>query len=154
MKRLALRPRRVAAVALVAAALPLAAAATANASTTSNGCTVDPLRPVYSYTNGAGVKVIRYNMTVTCNAGRTIRVDQHVHEQDGGLNADDHITSSARNRYFATTDTVTMWLESGLPDTELGDEEMIQRVRFNVTSNGVTSPWTAWEESPMQQFSK
>ena len=154
MKRFAFRPGRAAAIVLIGAALPFAAVATANASTSASGCTVSPLLPVYDHTNSAGVKVIRYNMTVTCDAGRTIRVDQHVHEQDGGLNGDDHITSSARNRDFPSTDTVTMWLESPLPDTELGDEEMIQRVRFNVTSNGVTSPWTAWEESPMQQFSK
>ena len=70
------------------------------------------------------------------------------------VNADDHITTSNRSRYFATTDTVTMWLENSLPDTEIGDEEMYQHVSFRVTSNGVTSPWTAWEDSPEQQFSK
>ena len=37
MKRFALRPRRAAAVALVAAALPFAAVATAHASTTESG---------------------------------------------------------------------------------------------------------------------
>ena len=59
-----------------------------------------------------------------------------------------------RSRYFATTDSVTMWLENSLPDTEIGDEEMYQHVSFRVSSNGVTSPWTAWEDSPEQQFSK
>ncbi|MGV1007348.1 MAG: hypothetical protein ACOYBY_01920 [Dermatophilaceae bacterium] len=155
MKHAVLRPTRLAAVALVAATLPFAAVATANASTTLSGCTVSPLRPYYDHTNSAGVKVIRYDMTVTCSGGRTITVDQHVHEQDGGLNGDDHITSSLRSRYFSSTDTVTMWLESSLPDTELGDEEMYQHVHFQITDDlGTTSPWTAWEDSLVQQFSK
>jgi hypothetical protein len=108
---------------------------------------------VFDHFNSAGVKVIRYNMTVTCDAGRTIEIEQHVHEADS-INADDHITTSNRSRYFATADSVTMWLENSLPDTEIGDEEMYQHVSFRVSSNGVTSPWTAWEDSPEQQFSK
>ena len=69
-------------------------------------------------------------------------------------NGDDHISTTTHNRTFDVTDTVTMWAEVSLPDTELGDEEMYQQVKFQVTSNGVTSPWTAWELSPVQQFSK
>jgi len=147
------RSRRALAAALLATALPLVAVGTAQASTTSSGCTVSPLRPVFDHFNAAGVKVIRYNMTVSCDAGRTVEIEQHVHEADS-VNADDHITTSNRSRYFATTDSVTMWLENSLPDTEIGDEEMYQHVSFRVTSNGVTSPWTAWEDSPEQQFSK
>lgn len=147
------RSRRAFAATLVAMVLPLVAVGTAQASTTSSGCTVSPLRPVFDHFNSAGVKVIRYNMTVTCDAGRTIEIEQHVHEADT-INADDHITTSNRSRYFATADSVTMWLENSLPDTEIGDEEMYQHVSFRVSSNGVTSPWTAWEDSPEQQFSK
>lgn len=153
MKHTTRRSRRALAAALLATALPLVAVGTAQASTTSSGCTVSPLRPVFDHFNASGVKVIRYNMTVSCDAGRTIEIEQHVHEADS-INADDHITTSNRSRYFATTDTVTMWLENSLPDTEIGDEEMYQHVSFRVTSNGVTSPWTAWEDSPEQQFSK
>jgi len=147
------RSRRALAAALLATALPLVAVGTAQASTTSSGCTVSPLRPVFDHFNAAGVKVIRYNMTVSCDAGRTVEIEQHVHEADS-VNADHHITTSNRSRYFATTDSVTMWLENSLPDTEIGDEEMYQHVSFRVTSNGVTSPWTGWEDSPEQQFSK
>ena len=153
MKLTSRRPRRALGAALLAAALPLVAVSTALASTTESGCTVSPLRPVFDHVNSAGVKVIRYNMTVTCDAGRTVEIEQHVHEADT-INADDHITTSNRSRYFATADTVTMWLENSLPDTEIGDEEMYQHVSFRVTSNGVTSPWTDWEDSPEQQFSK
>ena len=45
-----------------------------------------------------------------------------------------------------------MWLEKALPDTEIGQEEMYQHVSFRVESNGVTSPWTDWEDSPEQSF--
>jgi len=149
------RMRRAAGIAVVAAALPLAAAATASATTTASGCTVTPLTPVFDHINSAGVKVIRYNITVTCDGGRTIDLVRHVHEQDGGLNGDDHISTTVHNRHFSSTDTVTMWAEVSLPDTELGDEEMYQQEQFQVTSdNGVISAWTAWELSPVQQFSK
>ncbi len=145
---------RAGAIALAATVLPLVAVSTAQATTTSSGCTVTPLRPVFDHINSAGVKVIRYDVTVTCTGGRSIALERHVHEQDGGLNGDDHISTTTHNRTFDVTDTVTMWAEVSLPDTELGDEEMYQQVKFQVTSNGVTSPWTAWELSPVQQFSK
>jgi hypothetical protein len=153
MKLSTRRSRRALAAALLATALPLVAVGPAHASTTESGCTVSPLTPVYTYINPAGDKVIRYNMTVTCDANRTVEIEQHVHEADT-INADDHITTSNRLRFFGSTDTVTMWLENSLPDTEIGDEEMYQHVSFRVTSNGVTSPWTDWEDSPEQQFSK
>lgn len=133
--------------------IPLALAPAAQASTTTGGCTLTPLRPVYDHHNSAGNKVIRYDMTVTCSSGREIEIEQHVHEEDAWPNADDHITTSNRTRNFSSTDTVTMWLESTLPNTEIDREEMFQHVRFRVTSNGVTSAWTAFEDSPVQQFS-
>ena len=115
---------------------------------------MSPLRPVYDHTNSAGVKVIRYDMTVTCDAGRTIDIEQHVHEYDN-WGDDDHITTSLRNRHFSTTDTVTMWLKFPLPNTEINDESMYQHVRFEVTGDdGWHSGWTSWEDSPIQVFSK
>jgi hypothetical protein len=42
-----------------------------------------------------------------------------------------------------------------LPDADAwGDdnEEMYHSVRFRVTSNGVTSPWTKWEDSTVVSF--
>ena len=151
MKLSTRRSRRALAAALLATALPLVAVGPAHASTTESGCTVSPLTPVYTYINPAGDKVIRYNMTVTCDANRTVEIEQHIHEADT-INADEHIWTSNRSRYFATTSTVTMWLEKALPDTEIGQEEMYQHVSFRVESNGVTSPWTDWEDSPEQSF--
>jgi hypothetical protein len=154
MKLSVLNPRRVAAVALVAAAVPLAGMTSANAAT-SWGCTVTPERPVFDHINPAnGDKVIRYNMTVTCASGRTVEIDQHIHEQDGGLNADDHIFSTVRSRHFTTSDTVTMWWDKTLQDGELGQEEMYQTVSFRVTLDNLSqSGWTTYEDSAVQPFS-
>ena len=152
MKLSTRRSRRALAAALLATALPLVAVGPAHASTTESGCTVSPLTPVYTYINPAGDKVIRYDMTVTCDADRTVEIKQHVHEADI-LGDDDHIVTSHPSRYFGATSTVTMWLEYALPDTEAGQEEMYQRVSFRVESGGVASPWTAWEDSSQQQFS-
>ena len=84
--------------------------------------------------------------------GSAIEGLSRVYEADIA-DADDLIVSFDRSRYFDTTSTVTMWLEKALPDTEAGQEEMYQHVRFRVESHGVTSPWTAWEDSSQQQFS-
>jgi hypothetical protein len=155
MKLSTLIPRRLAVVALFAAALPFAGVGSADASTSLWGCTVNPERPVFDHTNPAnGNKVIRYNMTVTCAAGRTVEIEQHIHEQDGGLNNDDHITSNVRSRHFSTADTITMWWENTLPNTELGKEEMYHTVKFQVTMDDLSSsPWTSFEESSVQAFS-
>ena len=147
--------RRVAAIAVVAAALPFAGMASASASTTLWGCTVTPLRPVFDHINPAnGNKVIRYNYTVTCAGGRTIEVNQHIHEQDGGLNADDHLASNVQSRTFATTGTVTMgWLLT-MVTGEVGAEELYHTDSFRVTTTNLAqSGWTAFEDSPVQAFS-
>ncbi len=153
MLRNAIRARRAAAIALATATIPLAGLASANASTTSSGCTVTPLQPYYHHTNAAGNKVIRYDVTVTCNAGRLISLQRHVHERDNWPNPDDHISTSWHNRYFSSPATVTLSQLLALPDTEIGKEKMYQQVKFRVTSSGVVSPWTAWEKSAKRKFS-
>lgn len=155
MKLSALISRRVAVVAVAAASLPFAAITSADASTPLWGCTVNPERPVYDHINPAnGNKVIRYNMTVTCASGRTVEIDQHIHEQDGGLNADDHIFSTVRTRHFSSSDTVTIWWEKTLEAGEIGAEEMYQTVSFRVTLDNLSqSGWTSFEDSPVQAFS-
>src|SRR5690349_21138110 len=100
-------PRKVALVALVAAVAPFAFVASAEASTTTWGCTVTPLRPVFDHINPAnGDKVIRYDSTITCAAGRTITIDQHIHEEDS-VNNYTHQASNVRSWYFPTAATRT-----------------------------------------------
>ena len=46
-----------------------------------------------------------------------------------------------------------MWLDSTLPDTELGQEEMFQHVRFRVTLDDLSrSGWTSYQDSSVQKF--
>lgn len=152
-----LRPtsRRIVTTALAAAAvaLPLSIAAPmAHASTTSSGCTVSPLRPVFDHINSAGDKVLNYRVTATCNANRTVTIEQDRMEEDGWPNPDDLIGESTLSRTFSVYGSYTFNVLRTLPDTELGEEEMYQKVRFRVTSNGVTSAWTGNENSPVQSF--
>lgn len=154
MKKLSLRPRHAAAAVIVAAALPFVAVTTANAAVPYWGCTVTPLRPVFDHINPAnGNKVIRYDYTITCSAGRTVTVDQHIHEEDPAPNADDHWTDNTRDEYFASSGTVTKgWLHT-LPAGEVGAEEVYHQVSFRVTPDNLSqSGWTAFEASAVQQF--
>jgi hypothetical protein len=147
--------RKVALVAIVAVAAPFATITSAEASTTNWGCTVTPLRPVFDHINPAnGDKVILYNYTVTCAAGRTIEVNQHIHEEDS-VNNYTHQTSNVQDRYFSNDDTVTMgWLLTLRQDDVSGAEEMYHQVSFEVTpDNQSQSGWTPFERSAVQQFS-
>lgn len=148
-------PRKVALVAVVAAVAPFAAIASTEASTTNWGCTVTPQRPVFDRINPAnGDKVIRYNMTVTCAAGRTITIEQHIHEEDS-VNNFTHQTQNVRSRHFSSTDTVTMYWDLTLRNDDISSaEEQYHTVSFQVELDNLSeSGWTTFERSPVQQFS-
>ncbi len=143
-------------IALAAAAMPLAVMSPAGATVTSSGCTVTPLAPEFhnQWTTG-GDKRIQYKVNVTCSAGRTISITQERWEADT-TSADDFIGSSTlTNNFTAAGGTVTRTVTATLPDADpWGDdnEEMYQRVRFTVSSNGVTSPVTVWDYSATRTF--
>ncbi|MFT4217503.1 MAG: hypothetical protein QM619_10025 [Micropruina sp.] len=140
--------RRIAAGALAAAALPVALATSAQAHTTS-GCTVEPLTPTYAYTQSNGVKVLNYRISVNCQSGRTAYITQERYEEDGFLNPDDHVGTS----YFSARGVQTLNNYRTLVDTESGQEEMYQKIRFYVRSdNGVVSAWTGWHTSAVRSF--
>ena len=140
--------RRIAAGTIAAAAIGVAAATSASAHTTS-GCTVEPRTPIYSHTQSNGVKVLNYRNTVNCQSGRTAYITQERYEEDGFLNPDDHVGTSTFSRRGVTT--VNNYRT--LVDTESGQEEMYQRIRFYVRSdNGVTSGWTGWHKSGVRAF--
>lgn len=147
-----LKPKRAAAVAILAAAVPLAAAASASATTYNSGCSVTPLTPVYSHHNASGNKVLRHDIRVTCSGGRTVYITQQTREED--TFSDDTTGTFAKSRHFGGYETVTLSTYQTLPNTEWGDEEMYQRVSFKVVSdNGVSSAYTSWENSPVRTFS-
>ena len=131
------------------AAAPVALAVPASAATTLQGCTVNPLTPVFAGWT-AGVKQVRYNVAIACTPDRTVQVEQVVIEDDTAPDVDDPIVvrsnsiPSGANGLFDTRG-----IKEALPDTEGGPEEMYHNVRFRVTptATGVPGPWTAFERS-------
>lgn len=147
----------IAAALLGVVAAPVATALPASAATTLQGCTVNPLAPVYAGRNAAFVKQVRHNVVVVCAPGRTIDVQQTVMEDDVVPDPDDFVTTVVRT--FTSPGASpgnpgglvgTRGVTEVLPDTEPGQEEIYQKVRFRVTpdSTGVQGAWTAWESSP------
>lgn len=139
-------------------ALPLVTLAPAHAATLSNGCNVDPSAPVFDHLNNTGDKVIKYEVYVSCDANRSIEIEDQRWEWDY-TSADDPLGTTTYNMTFsdppgpARLKSVT----KNLPDADAwGDnnEEIYHSVRFRVTGtlDGVTSPWTAWEDSPIVTF--
>ena len=74
--------------------------------TTSAGCTVTPLKPVYDHTNSSGNKVIKYETKVYCDAGRSIEILDERRDQDN-YSLDDFEGSKVYNLRFDSADTVT-----------------------------------------------
>ena len=141
---------------LAALAMPLAVAGAASAST-STGCTVTPLKPVYDHTNSSGNKVIRYDTKVSCDAGRSIEILDERRDQDN-FSLDDFEGSKVYDLRFDSADTVTESVQAVLPDADdwtegANTEEMYHSVGFQVTpDNAPAAPWTNWDDSPMVQF--
>ena len=142
---------------IAALAMPLAVAGAASASTTSTGCTVTPLKPVFDHTNSSGDKVIRYDTKVYCDAGRSIEILDERRDQDN-FSLDDFEGSIIYNHRFGSAATVTESVQAVLPDADslaegADKEEMYHSVGFQVTpDNGPAAPWTNWDDSPVVQF--
>ena len=141
---------------LAALAMPLAVAGAASAST-STGCTVTPLKPVFDHLNSSGDKVIRYDTKVYCDAGRSIEILDERRDQDN-FSLDDFEGSKVYDLRFDSADTVTESVQAVLPDADdwtegANTEEMYHSVGFQVTpDNAPAAPWTNWDDSPMVQF--
>ncbi|MGA8210757.1 MAG: hypothetical protein WB441_10500 [Nocardioidaceae bacterium] len=153
------RSRRVAAGALIpfVAALVATTSSPAQASTRSNGCTVTPLTPVYAgYETSGGDKMIRYRISVACEANRSAVVNWQGVEEDWSTfyhyNPDDTDFSRTVTVSFGPASTRTLSYDDALPNTERGKEEMYHKIRFRVISNGVVSPRTAWERTRYVSF--
>ena len=125
-----------------AAAMPIALAAPASAAT-SSGCTVTPLKPIFAGFNSSGVKLVNYRISVSCASNRTVSIEQRRYEEDDWPNPDDSLGTTT----FSTSGVRTLSNVRTLVNTESGNEEVYQKVRFRVTSGGVTSPWTSFQKS-------
>jgi hypothetical protein len=141
---------------LAALAMPLAVAGAASAST-STGCTVTPLKPVFDHLNSSGNKVIRYDTKVYCDAGRSIEILDERRDHDN-YSLDDFEGSIIYNLRFDSAATVTKSVLAVLPDADSGlegadYEEMYHAVGFQVTEdNGYVSAWTNWDDSAIVSF--
>ena len=141
---------------LAALAMPLAVAGAASAST-STGCTVTPLKPVFDHLNSSGNKVIRYDTKVSCDAGRSIEILDERRDQDN-FSLDDFEGSKVYDLRFDSADTVTESVQAVLPDADdwtegANTEEMYHSVGFQVTpDNAPAAPWTNWDDSAVVQF--
>ena len=145
------KTRRIVAGAIAAAALPVAAIAGAGSAqaTTRAGCTINPLTPIYAYTNAAGVKVIDFRISVNCAPNRHAHINQRVYEADTWPNPDDLIVT----RNFVAGGVTTLHTYVPLPNTEAGSEEVYQRVKFWVhANNGAMSAPTAWQNSAVRTY--
>jgi hypothetical protein len=143
---------------IAALAMPLAVAGAASAST-SRGCTVTPLKPVWDHTDSSGNKVIRYDTKVSCSAGRSIEILDERRDQDN-FSLPDFEGSKIYDLRFDSADTVTESVQAALPDADdwtegAKTEEMYHAVGFQVTEdNGYVSPWTDWDDSAVVQFGR
>jgi hypothetical protein len=154
--RWAKRTARLGSVAALAASFALApVAAPALAATSKDQCTVRPWEPVFqgNYLPGHK-KVVNYRIGVECVGGRDIEVEQKFFERNivNGVPVYSYQGSSSSR--------LTAWWPLGLkaafsntrvlpyadPDN---DDEVLQKVRFRVSSFGVTGNWTSWESSPV-----
>ena len=142
---------------IAALAMPLAVAGAASATTTSTGCTVTPLKPVFDHLNSSGDKMIRYDTKVYCDAGRSIEILDERRDQDN-YSLDDFEGSIIYNLRFDSAATVTKSVQAVLPDADsfaegADKEEMYHSVGFQVTpDNGPAASWTNWDDSPVVQF--
>lgn len=135
-------------VAVAALAAPLGLAMPAQA---YDGCTVDPQTP---YHNGdftaAGVKVLNYEVDITCEAGLVVTIYQERWEDDPNQTDDLVGRSTITSDFTGGAATRTRTTVHTLPDTDdFTDnyEEMYQAVRFTVTNGPVTSALGAWDYS-------
>jgi hypothetical protein len=132
---------------LAVAAAPLALAVPAEATTSALGCSVRPLKPLPGGVSG-GVKQVDYEILYTCLGGRTVQVQQFFLEDDTAPNPDDVTGNQLTLRAFPTTNIDQRTVTRPLANTEGGNEEVYQKVRFRVSiGGGAFSPWTAFERS-------
>jgi len=128
---------------LAALAMPLAVAGAASATTTSAGCTVTPLKPVFDHLNSSGNKVIKYDTKVYCDAGRSIEILDERRDQDN-FSLDDFEGSIIYNHRFDSAATVTESVQAVLPDADslaegADKEEMYHAVGFQSPRTTATS---------------
>ena len=137
--------------------LPLAVVGAASASTTLGGCTVTPSTPAANGdVNASNVPYVDYTVTVTCDPGRSVEIDQQRWEKDFAASegGDDMYGETFHTVDFtkAKVRKTKTWTYTGTLPANMdasGDvyREVYQKVSFQVTGYGIPSAWTAFESS-------
>ncbi len=141
---------------------PVLLFAPVHASTTSAGCTVNPIRPIYSgLDTPAGVSRVDYKIKVRCNGGRSVEIQQFRMEEDQMPRDNDWIDEVTGNDvhpqdFSSGAQTRMLTVRAPLPKTA-GDgpvEEVYHKVRFRVTTAAGTTAWTPFELSAVRAISR
>lgn len=139
-------------IAAAAMAMPVGLATSAEAKT-QDRCTIKPLLPKFVGHYPSGYKKVDYRISVQCNKGRKVLIQQRRYEQDNGpFGQDDFTGASSWNRSYLSAGTSGDIIHSyaRLPndaDGHDGKSEVYHKVRFRVSSGGVQGQWTSWEKS-------
>jgi hypothetical protein len=144
----------IAALGLGMVAAPFALAAPAQAAGTSYACSVTPLKPVFAGFNSSGVKLVDYRIQVRCYSDRYINITQERWEDDDWPNPDDHLGTSYFSRHLNyASGLVTISNVRTLVNTEIGNEEVYQKIKWQEGSNGIWSAYTGWRTSASTSMS-
>lgn len=143
------RKLTISALSIAALVSPIAISTPAHAAIfTFNGCAVTrALTPVFDHHNTLGEKVFNYPVTVKCAANRQVRIEQIMWEEEDG--SDELRFQRTTNWQDVDPEGMTYRYRLSLRDTEAGNEEIYHRVKIQVRSNDVTSPWSNWTSSPV-----
>lgn len=135
------------------AAAPFALAAPAQAATTSYACSVIPLKPVFAGFNCSGTKLVDYKIRPLLQ--RPIG-EHHAErwEDDDWLNGDEHLGTSCFSRHLDySSGVVTITNVRTLVNTEIGNEEVYRKVRWQEATNGIWSRFTGWKTNASTSMS-
>lgn len=125
----------------------LALGAPAQAATTKDSCTVTPFMPEFAYTEaGTGRKVLDYKIKVHCSQAHGVSIEQKRWEHDP-WNPDDALGASFFYRELDAGTSTMIHNYRTLVNTEPGEEEVYQSVRFRVWWDPASSDRTGWESS-------
>jgi len=135
----------VSALSVGAAVLPVALAGPAQAAptqSTQNACTVTAGKPasVLRFINFRLVRQVNYPVSVYCKYGRAVNLLQTFHEDDG-VNDQNIGRVSPPLAWVGPGQTVSFNRYQPIVNTELGPEEVYQKVYFQEGLQGLWTPW-------------